>query len=187
MQNKTIERHMKLSQQQRQSHIDLTTACYGHVIQKGKRKGQTSDHPKYAKESLITFHQIEDFNGRKINTCHLCFNNSKAPNGFVCINPAHMYFGSVKENHKDLDPYGNPTGASTPSSAKQKAAVAKTGKLPATDKQRKASAKSMSKISKKLLKEGRHNTQQIYTCPHCGKEGKGRSMLRCHFDNCRDK
>ena len=29
--------------------------------------------------------------------------------------------------------------------------------------------------------------QKSFTCPHCGKNGRGSSMLRWHFDKCREK
>ena len=38
-----------------------------------------------------------------------------------------------------------------------------------------------------LLLEGRHASQQEYTCPHCNKVGKGGGMKRYHFDNCKLK
>ena len=38
----------------------------------------------------------------------------------------------------------------------------------------------------RLFAEGKHNNQQSHTCPHCGKNGVGPSMLRWHFTNCKD-
>lgn len=38
---------------------------------------------------------------------------------------------------------------------------------------------------KKLRDEGMHFSQKIFTCPHCGKIGKGVNMKRYHFDNCK--
>jgi hypothetical protein len=35
------------------------------------------------------------------------------------------------------------------------------------------------------LANGTHNMQQILTCPHCNKIGKGPVMKRYHFDNCK--
>lgn len=40
-------------------------------------------------------------------------------------------------------------------------------------------------IQRKLLAEGRHQSQKQHTCPKCHKVGFGVSMLRWHFDNCR--
>lgn len=42
-------------------------------------------------------------------------------------------------------------------------------------------------VQKRLLEEGRHQSQITYTCPHCGKFGKGNAMKFYHFDNCKDK
>lgn len=36
-----------------------------------------------------------------------------------------------------------------------------------------------------LLDTGNHPFTKIHICPHCGKEGKGTSMFRWHFDNCK--
>jgi hypothetical protein len=38
----------------------------------------------------------------------------------------------------------------------------------------------------KMLEEGTHPSQVERTCPYCGKVGKGGSMLRWHFDNCKE-
>jgi hypothetical protein len=37
----------------------------------------------------------------------------------------------------------------------------------------------------KLLEEGKHHSQIVHTCPHCGKTGKGNTMKRHHFYNCK--
>jgi hypothetical protein len=37
----------------------------------------------------------------------------------------------------------------------------------------------------KLLEEGKHHSQVVHTCPHCGKTGKGNAMKKHHFDNCK--
>ena len=36
--------------------------------------------------------------------CHLCPNDSMAHHGFICINPNHLYWGSVKDNFLDKSP-----------------------------------------------------------------------------------
>jgi group I intron endonuclease len=43
-------------------------------------------------------------------------------------------------------------------------------------------AKSLREVA-----EGNHNFVRVTICPHCGKEGKGPSMNRWHFDNCKMK
>jgi hypothetical protein len=42
------------------------------------------------------------------------------------------------------------------------------------------------RTQRRLLSEGRHITQQVKTCPHCGKTGKSQSMNYWHFDNCKN-
>jgi hypothetical protein len=42
-----------------------------------------------------------------------------------------------------------------------------------------------SKFTKDLMSKGRHNLTYEYTCPHCGKEGKGPLMFRWHFNKCK--
>lgn len=40
--------------------------------------------------------------------------------------------------------------------------------------------------AQKRIKENTHNCLISYTCPHCGKTGKGPVMKRHHFDHCRN-
>lgn len=40
--------------------------------------------------------------------------------------------------------------------------------------------------NKKRIDNGTHNAIAIYTCPYCGKIGKGFVMHRHHFDKCKD-
>ena len=43
------------------------------------------------------------------------------------------------------------------------------------------------KKQKEMLDNGTHHSCLTSVCPHCGKEGRGHTMLRWHFDNCRRK
>ena len=36
--------------------------------------------------------------------CHLCKNDSQARQGFICINPHHLYWGSRSDNQMDISP-----------------------------------------------------------------------------------
>ena len=38
---------------------------------------------------------------------------------------------------------------------------------------------------KASTKSPKHNSKQIYECPHCNKIGKGATMFRWHYDNCK--
>jgi hypothetical protein len=43
------------------------------------------------------------------------------------------------------------------------------------------------KMRKLAWQSPNHVSRQLLSCPHCGKDGKGASMYRWHFDNCRKK
>jgi hypothetical protein len=48
--------------------------------------------------------------------------------------------------------------------------------------------KKVSEETKAKMRAARANVVlKQYTCPHCGKEGKGNAMLRYHLDNCKNK
>jgi hypothetical protein len=38
--------------------------------------------------------------------------------------------------------------------------------------------------TKKAIESGNHVSHQQHCCPYCGKEGRGSTMKRWHFDNC---
>jgi hypothetical protein len=40
---------------------------------------------------------------------------------------------------------------------------------------------------KKQLESGKHPSQVVRTCPHCGKTGRGGGMKQFHFDKCKEK
>lgn len=42
-------------------------------------------------------------------------------------------------------------------------------------------------VQEKRLRDGTHHLLTHRVCPHCGKEGKGPTMLRFHFDRCKSK
>lgn len=41
------------------------------------------------------------------------------------------------------------------------------------------------KSAQKRIQDGGHHAQQIHTCPHCNKTGKGLAMFRFHFEKCK--
>ena len=108
----SITKHMLLSNAQRKAHVDLNTPCVPVVNKHNtstKKAGEYSNlrHGKRtAKKTLTKHHNLESFDGskEKVHTCHLCKNDSSAPNGFVCKNPRHLYFGTVAENYLDKTP-----------------------------------------------------------------------------------
>ena len=96
-----ITRHMTLSNKRRQQHIDLTTDCYGYIVKQGKNKGAYSLHLRHPKKALRELLGIDEFKSYSVNVCHKCLNDSTAPNGFICMNPLHLYFGTPSENSYD--------------------------------------------------------------------------------------
>ena len=42
-------------------------------------------------------------------------------------------------------------------------------------------------VQDKRFLEGTHQNQTCRVCPHCGKQGKGPTMFRYHFDRCKAK
>jgi|13_taG_2_1085334.scaffolds.fasta_scaffold90079_2 ribosomal protein L37AE/L43A len=181
---KTITQHMQLSKQQRQAHIDLTSPCIPAVYTRNtvnNKKGVFSDKRHgsvQSKKKLIEYHQIENFKGRNVHTCHKCLNDSTSPNGFVCLNPLHLYFGSPKENSFDI----------SCSDRKQRS---KKGGLKGGNTNSKKGKKYFGDMGKKgvakALKNGNHISHKEATCPHCGKTGKYAPMMQWHFDRCKHK
>lgn len=166
------------SQTDRQKHIDLKTACVPSVQIRNTKSSKMGEYSsanigtKNAVAALKGYLNLSGSTGFKINTCHLCVNSSAAPNGFVCTNPQHLYFGTVKENNNDLDPNGKPTGGRAG------------GKASNSQKQKDTASKN----AKTAIANGTHPNQQTHTCPHCNKTGKGGgTMKRWHFDRCKLK
>ena len=159
MQKIKISDYMLLSQNDRQSHIDLSTNCqfyyyikdwgtkkisnlYSHRIQKAE-----------AKRRLMEYLNIEEFGGNDIHLCHKCECNSSKDK--VCINYLHLAFGTASENHMDI-------------SIEIRQKVGKIG-------------------GKKTAENGMTPFQKKVECPHCGKIGQLANMKRHHFDNCKFK
>ena len=115
---KTITEHMKLTKSQRQSHTNKSSACIPVVNRYNTKHAKKDEYSlaiiggQIAKQTLILYHCLEKFNGNteKVYTCHLCKNDSTAPNGFVCKNPEHLYFGTPTENHYDKTPNARAKG-----------------------------------------------------------------------------
>ena len=101
---------------------------------------------------------------------HLCKNDSIAPNGFVCI--LHTTWGTRSENCMDRSPETRARGP--------KIAGKIGGKI--------AGQKNVESGWLKLLNNRPDQPQKLQvTCPHCGKTGQHRAMMRWHFDRCRHK
>jgi hypothetical protein len=104
----TIDEHMKLSKSDRQSHTDLSSPCQQAFMKINYRLSKKGDpvtsirgQMTRATDNLKKFLKLSNSTSNQIHTCHLCVNDSSAPNGFVCVNPEHIYFGSASENYHD--------------------------------------------------------------------------------------
>ena len=75
---------------------------------------------------------------------------------------------------------------------KAKMSIAATGKIKSEEHKKKLSEANIGKIATqetrdKLSAIHKGKKQKELTCPHCGKEGRGSSMIRWHFDKCKSK
>lgn len=167
---------------QRQNHIDLNNECIPYYLTINSKLAKVGDlacnrsSMIKAKSNLLQFLNISDFKSRKIHTCHKCENDSQSSN-FVCINPLHLYFGTVSENSFDIDPEIRKIGGKIGGKNGSKEDKSKAGKI--------GGKIGGGKAFKLQLINGTHNTQTISICPHCQKEGQKRAMKRWHFDNCK--
>lgn len=94
---KQIEEYIKLSQNERQQHLQLDELCL-------ERGGQSM----YLKGLLAHLHNTTIPSGRKIHVCHACHNAK-------CSNPNHLYWGTASENRHDAianGAFANPWEAS---------------------------------------------------------------------------
>ena len=94
------------SRVERTAHINLNTPCqdaYAKRSWKNIKKGDpitkkiTGMH--HARENLKELLGLSGKTSYVIHSCHLCDHNTK--HGGVCVNPHHLYFGTVKENWED--------------------------------------------------------------------------------------
>lgn len=84
----------KYTKDERQRHIDWTSL-----------KNNTGCISSTQKKAIIALNEYLGTVGKtsqQVNLCHLCNNNSTKPNGFVCGNPEHLYFGTSTENQFDI-------------------------------------------------------------------------------------
>lgn len=147
--------------------------CYGHRITRGKNKGKWSKHPSIARKALEKAKGSPPFSGALCR--HLCENDSCAPNGFVCVNPQHLTWGTQQENVLDQDPQ---VRRERSCKAGKAASVSMTLEQK-TERSRKGAYVSNSSPT--------HPNKLLVICPHCGKVGTKMTMMRYHFDKCKFK
>lgn len=135
--------------------------CYGHRNIAGKYKGQLSKSANIARQALIKSAGPPPFEGALCR--HLCKNDSMARNGFVCINPEHLVWGTPSENVLDQ------------CQKMRKERSSKGGKA----------SINLGVQSKAGKVGGKVACSKCYICPHCNTLGSGPSMFRYHFDNCK--
>jgi len=87
---------------------------------------------------------------------------------------------------------GPNAGKSFSEETKEKMSQSSKGKPKSAEHKKNLSLANIGKITsqetrEKLSKIHKGKQQKPHTCPHCKKEGRGSSMLRWHFDNCRSK
>jgi hypothetical protein len=93
----------------------------------------------------------------------------------VCINPLHLAFGTVSENHMDI-----------PDDIRKETIEKARNSM--TEQQRYGRNCNGGKIGgKNNGKNGTTGFQQKVECPHCNKIGNLINMKRYHFDNCKFK
>ena len=173
----SITKHMSLSNSQRKAHVDLNAPCIPVVnkhntsVNKAGEYATSRHGRRIALKTLTEYHNLKSFNGtvEKVHTCHLCSNDSQAPNGFVCKNPLHLYFGTVYENHMDK-----------PAEIRKKFVSADA----------KEAGKKGGRIGgrigvKQAISNGNHMNQQKRSCIHCGYEGNPGSVAQWHNQNCK--
>lgn len=78
-----LEEYMCLSQELRQTHLNLDEAC---IV-----RGTTSTHCR----GILAHYLDTTLNTMKVDCCHACNNPD-------CSNPKHLYWGTRSENIKDL-------------------------------------------------------------------------------------
>lgn len=174
MQKIKIEDHMLLSQQDRQSHLDLSTDCQFYYYTKQYNHNGTikqigdlysdKEQKQEAKKRLLDFHNIEVFGSSTIHLCHKCENCSSKDK--ICVNPEHTYFGTASENNMDKP-----------------------------ENVRKETASEGGKIgTKSQLENGNHVSQTGMSgfdkkdkCKYCSKESNIANIKQWHNEKCKLK
>jgi hypothetical protein len=91
-----LSEYILLSQEERQKHIDLSSECI--LI---PRTGTWTNFKISLLQHLLLEDDIPLWRGR-IHRCHVCENDTQKK--FVCVNPLHLYIGTLQENLLDRSP-----------------------------------------------------------------------------------
>lgn len=180
----TIEEYVNSkTRDERTKHIDLTTPCQDAYtsrswkhIKIGDPTSSIEGQKVKAQANLKNYLNLSGKTSNKIHTCHLCKSNTK--HGGKCVNPEHLYFGTVKENMNDMTPEER--------SERSRKGGYKTGKASAarnfTKEVRERSTRLGGKAAAKSPK-GMNN--QKNKCVHCGYVGNPGNVVQWHNDNCK--
>jgi hypothetical protein len=190
-----INTYIQKPKSERQKHIDLTQACIRSVNQDGSQVSYNTSRT-HAQKQILSFLNIQGKTDNNIHTCHKCDNSSSAKNGFVCVNPYHLYIGTSKENHHDIPEtlrkeWANKGSIASHKSDKAKQARIKNGKKVISDVRKHLTTEILEEAGrnsvKKAIKSGNHMNQQKVSCKHCGKVSNPGLINRWHNDNCKKK
>ena len=80
-------------------------------ISSGGKVGSYADARTGGKQAYNALEKVKAPTKTKNICCHKCPNDRSAPNGYVCINPDHLYWGSKGDNTTDQH-HGNGTAMS---------------------------------------------------------------------------
>ena len=196
--------YMELSKKERTAHIDFSSECIPAILETMYVTSKSEfKSPQYAR--LETAKALENYLGVKdkigsgnyVHTCHACMNDSTAPNGFVCVNPKHLYFGTPKENCEDK-PFWNKRkgGLASWSNLTPQQRIERKKKMSASVKNfyyntkegkkvREKQSKTSTANMERQLAAGNHISQKVHTCEHCGKSSRGRIFFRWHGKACK--
>jgi len=202
-----ILEYIKLSKKERTSHINLNSECIPSILTRNSSLGKTGDYNTSSggKEAALNLQEYLNLEGKygagsAVHTCHKCHNDSMMPMGFVCVNPEHLYFGTPKENCEDRSRESRRNTGKKISKAWQN--LTEDEKLQRKKKLSKGIRKFYRETSEGInlrakqsktstrnmitqLESGKHISQQLHKCEHCGKEMRGRIFFRWHGDNCK--
>lgn len=165
----------------RTSHVDLSTPCTFHLRPDGTPRSPNSQKYQARKNLEEKVKKAKPY-GAKWHVAHLCENSSGCD--AVCTNPDHLYFATPKENHRDYDRLGNPTGAMKTVETNR---ANKSGAFHDPHYMKIAQKLGGKAGSKSQLKNGTHNTQlKNMTCRYCFKKVTAISVNR-HELSCAKK
>jgi len=170
--NVNIQDYVKKNITLRKHHIDNNDECIHYKLKSDGNPYTLGAQSYNATKNLFIYLGIQRQRlSWNVATCHTCINDTSAPNGFICINPKHLYFGSKSENYFDMPD-------EKMSAIKSKQSIAGTESV---------ISGQLKEARKKSHNSKKHNSRQTNTCPHCSKTITGLNYFRYHGDNCKHK